>query len=147
MKLLFKSNNYSFYAQIFNPLAINAVKKILPLEVPVLVLCERICFSIPTTNIAGEEDKNLKIKEGDLFWDIQKKYLCISLCSNSSFINDPVFKGVKIGKILSSIDELQQLKEGVKASISLFEEKNVSGNRILSQEEIDILIKQLLKEK
>lgn len=144
MKLVFKTNSYGFHVDISNYLWISSAKKAFPLDSYAVMLPERICFPVAGIR-ASIEDKMLMVRGGDVIWSVKEEFICICLCKDPSCLEDREFKGVKIGRTLASIDELQQLKADAKVSISLLEEKKGPDNRILSQREIDELVKQLLE--
>ncbi len=144
MKLVLKTNNYGFHIEISNYLWVNSAKEVFPLDSYVVVLPGRICFPVLGIRV-GIEDRAIMVKEGDVIWSIKEEFICICLSEKPPCLEDKEFKGVKIGRTLASIGELQQLKADTKVSISLLEEKKNPDNRILSQKEIDDLVKQLLQ--
>ena len=126
MKLVFRTNSYGFHVDISNYLWISSAKEDFLLDSYAVVLPERICFPVAGIR-ASIEDKMLIVRGGDVIRSVKEKLICICLCKDSPCLEDREFKGVKIGRTLTSIDELQRLKADTKVSISLLKRRR---NRI-----------------
>ena len=145
MKLIFKTNTYGFYIEITNSLIAKRIKDCLPLDSKVIKHNDVICFNIYNLDVALE-DSSLCPTEGDVIWDYNNNTLCICLGVYSN--RDIVLKGIKAGRALASPNEMNQLNNNEKVSISFLEDKKSSSDsRILSQNEIDNLVKELLSSK
>jgi len=147
MKLIFKTNTYGFHIEITNPLIARKLKDSLPWDSKVVKYNDSICFNMYTLDVALE-DPSLCAKKGDVIWNYSNSSLCIYLGLPDAEQKGTPSKGIKAGRILASADEIRQLNNGDKISVSLLEEKSsYSDGRILSQSEIDSLVKNLLSSK
>ncbi len=144
MKIALKTDTYGFYIEISNPLVAREIKKNLPLESSVTYLDNKICFKIGKIDLALPGSA-IYPHNGDIIWSYSNKnFLCVYFSDGAA---SDSLNGIKVGYTLTAMDELNQLKHNEKTFISLSDERNTLDNRILSQGEIDDLVKSIISEK
>lgn len=156
MQVSFQTPTYRFLVEFNQTLAAREITKNLPLDSKVEVWGDEIyCKSgimapgIPMT---------LDVGVGDVAYWPEEKCICVFFGRTPrSTADKPVPAGpvVIIGKTLTDIEELRQIKAGDAIKIVPMETKppvpetvkDYSPDRKLTQEEIDVLVRQLLAEK
>lgn len=107
-------------------------------------MCFRFDIEVPL------EDNTLDINHGEVVYYPQNKCLCIFLGSETEG-NQDIFdlkkNGIVVGNLLTSLAELKHMELVEKVNISLVKDSEYYGDRILSQAEIDGLVKELLEKK
>lgn len=151
MVIVFKAKNVGFYVQFNQSLSTLQVLKILPVTGTVKKWGDEIYFDIgvelPVAHLTTD------VSAGDVAYWAEGKSLCVFFGPTPSSVSEkPVPAGpvMLIGKTLASPEELREIKEGEKISAFVFtrtEEPSVCDDRKLTQDEIDVLVKQLLMEK
>lgn len=149
MKIAFKVRNYVFYAKFNETPAAQEIIKCLPSEKDVEKTKERVCFHFD--DIQDPMEGNIPdIREGEIVYYPQNKCLCIFLGSESEGEGkefDLKNKGIVVGNLLTSLAELKHMELTGKVEISSVKDREYYGDRILSQKEIDELVKELLEKK
>ncbi|MFH1767622.1 MAG: cyclophilin-like fold protein [Candidatus Omnitrophota bacterium] len=155
MKVSFGSANYAFYANLNDTSAAKEIARCLPLELRAEQKDENICF--PVNIDLPRESNGSVVEKGDIVWLPQQGALAVWLreeekdTSHGAGGREAV---TVIGKVLASLDEIKQLAPGTKISLSAAKEdkpqavENKSSDyRMMNQDEIDTLVKELLGKK
>jgi hypothetical protein len=156
MLIVFKAKNMGFYVKFNDSPAAQEVLRHLPLDGIVRRWGDEIYFE---TNISVPADgQTLEVKVGDVAYWPEGKCLCVFFGPTQASQADkpvPASPVVIIGNTMATPGELREIK--VDEPIRVFvmgkgQDYAQSGNpyddyRKLSQQEIDILVRQLLEEK
>jgi uncharacterized protein len=152
-QIIFQTQNKRFLAEFNQCLTAQMIQKSLPLEGVVNLWGDEIYLDtgIQASDIRATMDVNVC----DIAYRHEEKRLCIFFGKTPASTTDkpvPAYPVVVIGKILCPPDELRAVKAGEAMRISVQEEKVVlkepsSGDRKLTQAEIDALVRKLLAEK
>ncbi len=156
MFIVFKAKNFGFYVKFNDSPVAQRILQNLPLDSVVSRWGDEIYFE---TNIASSSDgQTLDVQIGDVAYWPQGKCLCVFFGRTGASTTDkpvPASPVVIIGNTLATPDELREITEGEtihvfvmsKSPNYLKSDKLNDDNRKLSQQEIDLLVKQLLAEK
>jgi len=145
-KLLFKANNYNFYAQINGTIMSKDLVKRLPAKSKVQHHEGKIYFYL-NDQVACKLINVKDSKPGDLIYDMQNRTLCILFddkAGSDPELKDPGSAAIVIGHVLSSIDEVAQIELGEDVEILLEDAPVQYDTKILSQAEVDAVLKGLL---
>jgi uncharacterized protein len=152
-QIIFQTQNKKFTAEFNQCLTAQMIQKSLPLEGVVNLWGDEIYVDtgIQASDIRATMDVNVC----DIGYRHEEKRLCIFFGRTPASTTDkpvPAFPVVIIGKILCTPDELRAVRAGEALRISVLEEKTLpkepsSGDRKLTQAEIDALVRKLLAEK
>jgi hypothetical protein len=148
MKVAFKSKTYSFYAEFNDTLAAKEIIKHLPLELNVEKVKNKIYFYLGLE--LPRDVPSSEIKIGDVIFLPQDRILCVYLelgDLNEAEKYGLIKSGIVVGRVLAPLNELKSIQLEEKINVSYVEEKKQYDDRILSQEEIDELVKELLAKK
>ncbi len=153
MKIVCKAEELCFQVELNNSLAVQAILSWLPLEAVVSRWGDEIYFE---TNISAPADgKTMDVKVGDVAYWPEGKCLCVFFGRTEASTTDkpmPASPVVIIGYTMANPSELREVKAG--SAIQVLRDNGVPGNsadglsyddnRKMSQQEIDMLVKQLL---
>lgn len=153
MKVVFKTNNFGFYATLNDSAAAKEIFKRLPLDALVYRWGDEIY--VDTGIEASSTGATLDLQVGDVAYWPEGKCLCVFFGPTViSTGKKPVPAGpvVIIGNTLASPEELRRVEENEKINISAVREVSVyssypADEKKLTQPEIDMLVKQLLEAK
>jgi len=122
MNIILKIESYIFYVKLNSFCAPTSITRLFPLESESIVSQYRVCFSIPAlSGMMPVRNISSKVDKGDVVWDSEACCLCVYLVSMDYGVGG-AFKGYVMGKTLASIEELCQVKSGLKVRISLEED-------------------------
>ena len=153
MKIVFKTKNFGFYAELNNTPAAKEISKRLPINAIVYRWGDEIY--VDTGIDASPEGATLNINVGDVAYWPEGKCLCVFFGPTVISTGEkpvPASPVVVIGKTLASPEELRRVEENEKINISVVQSTSAtssypSDERKLTQAEIDVLVKQLLESK
>jgi uncharacterized protein len=152
-QIIFQTQNKRFLAEFNQCLTAQMIQKSLPFEGVVNLWGDEIF--IQTGVQASDLHATMDVNVCDIAYRHEEKRLCIFFGKTPASTTDkpvPAFPVVVIGKVLCPPDELRAIKAGEAMRISVHEDKPVlkepsSGDRKLTQAEIDALVRKLLAEK
>jgi hypothetical protein len=153
MKIVFKTKNFGFYAELNDFAAAKEIFKRLPINAFVYRWGDEIY--VDTGIEASPVGATLDLHVGDVAYWPEGKCLCVFF--GPTIISTgakpvPASPVVVIGKTLASPEELRRVEENEKITISAVQAASPtssypSDERKLTQSEIDVLVKQLLEAK
>jgi len=145
MEVEFKSSSFAFRAKFNESETAKKISELLPLETSVFDENGKICFAINVDVASCEFAKT--VNKGDVIYFPEEKILCVFCRSReiSNIFSEYPF--IIVGSTVVSHEELREILPAKKVLISLRRPKYSFGERILSQEEIDEIVKKLLAEK
>jgi uncharacterized protein len=156
MLIVFKAKNIGFYVKFNDSPVATEVSSRLPLEGEVCKWGDEIYFE---TDISAPADgQTMDVQVGDVAYWPQGKCICVFFGRTEASKTDkpvPASPVVIIGHTMATPGELREINSGETIRVFVMgRSQNYSGrldsfedNRKLSQQEIDILVKQLLEEK
>lgn len=122
MKVLFKTETFSFNAELNTSPAAIKIKNSLPLESEVSIWGDEIYFNIGI--IAPEDGKTMDIEIGDVGYWPNGKCLCIFFGPTPASKNErpvPASHVVVIGKTNASQEKLRKIKNGERIRVEKYE--------------------------
>ncbi len=156
MFIVFKAKNFGFYVKFNDSIAAQRILQNLPLDSVVSRWGDEIYFE---TNVTASLDgQTMDVKVGDVAYWPQGKCLCVFFGRTEASTTDkpvPASPVVIIGNTLATPEELREVAAGEPIHVFVMSKTqdyskgdNVNDdNRKLSQQEIDLLVKNLLAEK
>jgi uncharacterized protein len=156
MLTVFKAKNIGFYVKFNESPAAREVSSHLPIEGAVSRWGDEIYFE---TNIAAPVDgQTLDVQVGDVAYWPQGKCICVFFGRTEASKTDkpvPASPVVVIGHTLAAPGELREINAGEIVRVFVMGKSQdysrdvnpYEDNRKLSQQEIDVLVRQLLEEK
>jgi uncharacterized protein len=156
MLIVFKAKNIGFYVKLNDSPAARGIFNSLPLEGAVSKWGDEIYFE---TGVSAPADgQTLDVQVGDVAYWPQGKCLCVFFGRTAASTADnpvPASPVVVIGHTMATPGELREINVGEPIRVFVMgkaQDYSQGGNpyddnRKLSQQEIDILVKQLLEEK
>jgi hypothetical protein len=153
MEIVFKIGSFGFYGEFNDSLVAREIIKKMPLSATIATWGNEIYWEIspPIVMECNRAEVTWEVAVGDIgFWP-EGKCLCVFFGPTPASINErprPNSPVVILGKTLASVDELKAVKAGEHIYVSLNEKKDKpKDNRILSQAEIDELVKEIMHRK
>ena len=152
-QIIFQTQNKRFFAEFNQCLTAQMILKSLPLEGAVHLWGDEIFLD--TGVQASDLHATLDVNVCDIGYRHEDRRLCVFFGRTPASTTSkpvPAFPVVVIGKILCLPEELRGIAEGESLKVFVAEEKVIpkeqaSGDRKLSQAEIDQLVKKLLAAK
>jgi uncharacterized protein len=156
MLIVFKAKNIGFYVKFNDSPAATEISNRLPVEGAVRKWGDEIYFE---TDISAPADgQTMDVQVGDVAYWPQGKCICVFFGRTEASKTDkpvPASPVVIIGHTMATPGELREISAGESIRVFVMGKTQsysqgsnpYEDNRKLSQQEIDILVKQLLEEK
>lgn len=148
-RLIFKTSNYNFCAEINGTIMAKDLIKQLPAKSMIQHYEGKIYFYL-NNQISCKLINISNVKTGDLIYDMQTRTLCILFNDKAKIDSGERYSNsaaIAIGRILSSMDEVAQIGLGEEVKILLENEPQQYDTKILSQIEIDNVLRGLMDKK
>jgi len=143
MQISFQTSKFNFLARFDDSQASEKLISCLPLEAFVRKWGDEIYFKVDQVSLSGTLTSEVQV--GDVAWWPEGNCLCVFFGPTpESSGQDPVPASpvIVLGKTVFSPEELRSISEGEIIKLSTAAD-NSNDTRIMSQNEIDSLIKQL----